>query len=80
MSEASDKVSRMLILDMFFAGVAVSLFSLAYATFEVPSNWVMKRFVRPSLWLSFLLFGWGVRGLGLTKFLDTLADLMFNLP
>lgn len=31
--------------------VAVSLFSLAYATFEVPSNLLMKRYVRPSVWL-----------------------------
>jgi len=45
---------------------AVSLFSLAYATFEIPSNWIMKRFVRPSLWLSFLLFGWGALTLGFT--------------
>lgn len=46
--------------------VAVSLFSLAYATFEIPSNWVMKRYVRPSLWLSILLFGWGVLTIGFT--------------
>ena len=45
---------------------AVSLFSLAYATFEIPSNWIMKRFVRPSLWLGFLLFGWGALTLGFT--------------
>lgn len=44
--------------------VAVSLFSLAYATFEIPSNWIMKRFVRPSLWLSTLLFGWAALTLG----------------
>ena len=29
--------------------ITVSLFSLAYSLFEVPSNWVMKRYVRPSL-------------------------------
>jgi hypothetical protein len=46
--------------------VAISLFSLAYATFEIPSNWIMKRFVRPSLWLGFLLFGWGALTLGFT--------------
>lgn len=46
--------------------VAVSLFSLAYATFEIPSNWIMKRFVRPSLWLSILLFGWAALTLGFT--------------
>ena len=44
--------------------VAVSLFSVAYTIFEVPSNLVMKRYVRPSLWLGFLLFGWGVVTIG----------------
>lgn len=44
----------------------LSLFSLAYAIFEVPSNWIMKRFVRPSLWLAILLFGWGAFTLGFT--------------
>ena len=46
--------------------VAVSMFSLAYATFEIPSNWIMKRFVRPSLWLTILLFGWASLTLGFT--------------
>lgn len=44
--------------------VAVSLFSLAYGIFEVPSNWIMKRYVRPSRWLGFLLFAWGVTTIG----------------
>ena len=44
--------------------VAVSLFSLAYAIFEIPSNWVMKRYVRPSVWLGFLLAGWGCLTIG----------------
>jgi MFS family permease len=46
--------------------VAVSLFSLAYATFEVPSNLIMKKFVRPSLWLGILLAGWGFITIGFT--------------
>ena len=46
--------------------IVLSLFSLAYALFEVPSNWIMKRYVRPSLWLSLLLFGWGAFTLGFT--------------
>lgn len=46
--------------------IAVSMFSLAYALFEVPSNWIMKRYVRPSLWLSILLFGWGALTIGFT--------------
>lgn len=39
--------------------IVVSLFGAAYAIFEVPSNFVMKRYVRPSLWLGVLLFCWG---------------------
>ena len=44
--------------------VTVTLFSLAYALFEVPSNWVMKHYVRPSLWLGFLLIAWGALTIG----------------
>jgi MFS family permease len=44
--------------------IAVSLFSLAYFLFEVPSNWIMKRYVRPSLWLGMLLLCWGVLTIG----------------
>lgn len=44
--------------------VAVSLFSLAYTLFEVPSNFVMKRYVRPSIWLATLLGAWGAFTIG----------------
>ncbi|KIV86421.1 hypothetical protein PV11_02033 [Exophiala sideris] len=44
--------------------ITVTLFSLAYALFEVPSNWVMKHYVRPSLWLAFLLLAWGALTIG----------------
>ncbi|CAK3967580.1 related to tartrate transporter [Lecanosticta acicola] len=44
--------------------IAVSLFSLAYALFEVPSNLIMKRYVRPSLWLATLLGSWGIFTIG----------------
>lgn len=44
--------------------ITVTLFSLAYALFEVPSNWVMKHYVRPSLWLAILLFSWGAFTIG----------------
>ncbi|ORX91594.1 hypothetical protein BCR34DRAFT_443524, partial [Clohesyomyces aquaticus] len=39
--------------------LTVTLFSIAYTIFEVPSNYVMKHYVRPSRWLGFLLFAWG---------------------
>ncbi|KAI0482072.1 MFS transporter [Xylariaceae sp. FL0804] len=44
--------------------VAVSCFSLAYALFEVPSNWVLKHRVRPSVWLAALLACWSALTLG----------------
>lgn len=46
--------------------IVLSLFSLAYAFFEVPSNWIMKRYVKPSIWLAVLLLGWGACTLGFT--------------
>lgn len=38
---------------------AVTIFFVPYALFEVPSNIVLK-LVRPSLWISILLFSWGI--------------------
>lgn len=38
--------------------ITLTLFSLAYAVFEVPSNWIMKHYVRPSIWLGTLLACW----------------------
>lgn len=35
------------------------IFIVAYTIFETPSNYMLKRF-RPSRWLAFLMFGWGV--------------------
>ncbi|KAJ4415889.1 hypothetical protein N0V82_007083 [Gnomoniopsis sp. IMI 355080] len=44
--------------------ITLTVFSLAYAVFEVPSNWVMKHYVRPSVWLAFLLGCWGAVTIG----------------
>ena len=44
--------------------LTVTLFSLAYALFEVRSNWIMKHYVRPSVWLGSLLFCWGAVTIG----------------
>jgi len=38
---------------------AVTLFFVPYALLEVPSNIVLK-ILRPSLWMSILLFSWGL--------------------
>ncbi|KAF9073198.1 major facilitator superfamily domain-containing protein [Rhodocollybia butyracea] len=39
--------------------LALTIFFLSYAIFEVPSNVFLKR-LRPSLWLSGLMFCWGI--------------------
>ncbi|KAI1391702.1 MFS transporter [Hypoxylon trugodes] len=44
--------------------LTVTLFSVAYTVFEVPSNWIMKHYVRPSVWLAILLGCWGVLTIG----------------
>ncbi|KAF2734451.1 MFS transporter [Polyplosphaeria fusca] len=44
--------------------LTITLFSVAYTVFEVPSNWVMKHYVRPSIWLGVLLFAWGAVTMG----------------
>jgi hypothetical protein len=49
--------------DLNLAGLqyntAVTLFFPPYCLFEVPSNIVLK-IIRPSIWLSILLFSWGI--------------------
>lgn len=62
--ETGDSLVQVIGLSSTQYAIVLSLFSLAYGLFEVPSNWTMKRYVRPSLWLSFLLFGWGAFTLG----------------
>ncbi|TCD70385.1 hypothetical protein EIP91_003739 [Steccherinum ochraceum] len=39
--------------------VALMIFIVAYTLFETPSNYMLKKF-RPSRWLAFLMFMWGV--------------------
>jgi hypothetical protein len=39
--------------------VALLIFFVTYITCEVPSNLVLKR-IRPSIWLSGLIFTWGM--------------------
>jgi hypothetical protein len=38
---------------------AVTIFFVPYTLFEVPSNIVLK-LIRPSIWITILLFSWGV--------------------
>ncbi|KAK1570133.1 major facilitator superfamily transporter [Colletotrichum navitas] len=44
--------------------IALMVFLIAYAVFEVPSNVLLKK-LRPSRWLSFLMFSWGAVTIGL---------------
>ncbi|KAF2096428.1 MFS general substrate transporter [Rhizodiscina lignyota] len=44
--------------------IALMVFLIAYALFEVPSNYLLKR-LRPSRWIAFLMFSWGVITIGL---------------
>lgn len=62
--ETGDSLAQVTNITPAQYSIVISLFSLAYGLFEVPSNWVMKRYVRPSIWLSMLLFGWSAFTLG----------------
>lgn len=64
--ETGDSFIQKLDITQTQYAIVLSLFSIAYGLFEVPSNWIMKRYVRPSLWLAVLLFGWSAFTLGFT--------------
>jgi sugar phosphate permease len=63
-SETGDSLIEQTSMTNLEYAIAVSLFAVAYALFEVPSNWIMKRYVRPSRWLATLLLLWGVFTIG----------------
>ncbi|CAG8372358.1 unnamed protein product [Penicillium salamii] len=44
--------------------IALMVFLIAYALFEVPSNYLLKK-LRPSRWIAFLMFSWGAVTMGL---------------
>jgi MFS family permease len=45
--------------------IALMVFLIAYALFEVPSNYFLKK-MRPSRWIAFLMFSWGAMTMGLS--------------
>ncbi|PHH77431.1 hypothetical protein CDD80_600 [Ophiocordyceps camponoti-rufipedis] len=45
--------------------IALLVFAISYAIFEVPSNMLLKK-LRPSRWLAFLMFGWGAMTISLS--------------
>ncbi|KAF9423633.1 hypothetical protein BGZ94_008218 [Podila epigama] len=44
--------------------IALGVFFLAYAIFEIPSNWILLR-VGPKVWIPFLMLSWGTVSLAL---------------
>ena len=44
--------------------IALMVFLIAYAIFEVPSNYFLKK-LSPSKWIAFLMFSWGAITIGL---------------
>ncbi|KAL5337489.1 major facilitator superfamily domain-containing protein [Aspergillus crustosus] len=44
--------------------IALMVFLIAYALFEVPSNYFLKK-LRPSRWIAFLMISWGATTIGL---------------
>ncbi|KAL2811557.1 major facilitator superfamily domain-containing protein [Aspergillus cavernicola] len=44
--------------------IILTLFAVAYSLFDVPANWVLKRYARPSYWLGVLMICRGALTLG----------------
>ncbi|KAF2113645.1 major facilitator superfamily domain-containing protein [Lophiotrema nucula] len=60
--------------------IALMVFLVAYAVFEVPSNYFLKK-LRPSRWIAFLMLSWGActMGLGGAKNYATVTAVRFLL-
>lgn len=60
--------------------IALMVFLIAYALFEVPSNYFLKK-LRPSRWIAFLMISWGAitMGLGGTKDYASVTVVRFLL-
>jgi MFS family permease len=65
---------------LIFSSIALMVFLVAYAVFEVPSNYLLKR-LSPSKWIAFLMFSWGAvtMGLGGTKSYGAVTAVRFIL-
>lgn len=40
--------------------IAVSILFVTYLLSELPSNWILKHYVRPSRWIAFIATSWGI--------------------
>ncbi|CAK4032522.1 MFS general substrate transporter [Lecanosticta acicola] len=60
--------------------LALMVFLIAYALFEVPSNYMLKR-LKPSTWIAFLMLSWGAitMGLGGTHSFGAVTTVRFLL-
>ncbi|KAH3486775.1 hypothetical protein KXW24_006411 [Aspergillus fumigatus] len=47
--------------------ITLTQFAVAYALFDVPSNWILKRYARPAYWLGTLMLCWGAVTLGFAR-------------
>lgn len=57
--------------------IAVTLFFIPYSLLEVPSNIILK-LTRPSIWISLMMFSWGLVMYAVTSPLLFLRQLMCN--
>ncbi|KAJ6626004.1 putative MFS transporter [Mycena sp. CBHHK59/15] len=60
--------------------IALMVFLIAYAIFEIPSNYFLKK-LSPSRWIAFLMFSWGAltMGIGGTKSFAAVTVVRFLL-
>lgn len=66
-AETGDSLEQQTGLTDTWYSLALTLFSVAYSLFDVPSNWILKRYARPSFWLGTLMLCWGVLTIGFAK-------------
>ncbi|CCO36058.1 putative transporter C11D3,18C OS=Schizosaccharomyces pombe (strain 972 / ATCC 24843) GN=SPAC11D3.18c PE=3 SV=1 [Rhizoctonia solani AG-1 IB] len=57
-TNSGDSLMQSLSLTNLQYTIALMVFLIAYISFEVPSNYCLKRFT-PSRWIAFLMFSWG---------------------
>ncbi|CDO51416.1 hypothetical protein DV495_003002 [Geotrichum candidum] len=55
--------------------MCLTVFFFTYCAFEVPSNWVMKKYLSPSTWLPTIMVAWGASMIGM-GFVKNYAGLL----
>ncbi|KAF2640761.1 MFS transporter [Massarina eburnea CBS 473.64] len=79
-SEAGESLLQQAHMTNYEFTISLMVFLVAYAVFEVPSNYFLKR-CKPSRWIAFLMFAWGACtiGLGGAKNYATVTAVRFLL-